>query len=388
MSSKLDKLISDIKEKKIDTSNVKDVKRLIQSLMDLNSMIGHKRIKDSIAEQTRFLIGMLGKPECQQDFMLNTVIYGPPGIGKTTIGIHLSRIWSSLGYLKGPKLQIPIPSITQALGNTGVGDLEKLEFISYFILGTYIVGSLIYLSGKKVYEKYGLRYVVIYTAIVVALLLAISYYTYQHFTKDNVSKLVVQQTQQDSIKIVSRADFVSEYLGQTAIKTNNLLRENIGKVLFIDEAYSLYEGREDPYGIEALTALNKFLSEHPREIIIIFAGYEETMKKTIFKVQQGLSRRCMWVFNCEPYTASELFLIFKQQIERSGWKIKQEDEIKRLFQKNYSLFKNYGGDTERLCNFAKIKHFDSNKRNYIIDAEDVEKGIKRLETNDTRSDVK
>jgi replication-associated recombination protein RarA len=344
-------------------------------------MIGHKKIKDSIAEQTRFLIGMLGKPE-QQDFMLNTVIYGPPGIGKTTIGIHLSRIWNSLGYLRNPKIQISIPSITQVLsgGNSG-NDIERVEILTYFLLGSYIVGSIIYLSGKKVFEKYGFKYLFVFSVVVLALIFMLSMYFY-NYLKTPETKVTTQQLKNsDPIKIVSRADFVSEYLGQTAIKTNNLLKENIGKVLFIDEAYSLYEGREDPYGIEALTTLNKFLSEHPKEIIVIFAGYEEAMKKTIFKVQQGLSRRCMWVFTCEPYTYEELFLIFKQQIEKSGWKIKDEESIKQLFKENYQIFKNYGGDTERLCNFAKIKHFDSNKKGYILDLDDIKKGIIKLSKN-------
>jgi DNA polymerase III delta prime subunit len=382
-SNKLEKLISDLKSRKIDVSKVKNPEKLLQSLKDLNSMIGHKKIKDSIAEQTRFLIGMLGKPE-QQDFMLNTVIYGPPGIGKTTIGIHLSRIWNSLGYLKNPKAQISIPSITQMLsGGNPSNDIERVEILTYFLLGSYIVGSIVYLSGKKVFEKYGFKYLFVFSVIVLALVLALSLYVY-NYMKTSETKVVTQQiVSPDPIRIVSRADFVSEYLGQTAIKTNNLLKESIGKVLFIDEAYSLYEGREDPYGAEALTALNKFLSEHPKEIIVIFAGYEEAMKRTIFKIQQGLSRRCMWVFNCEPYTSEELFLIFKQQIERSGWKIKDEESVKKLFEENYQIFKNYGGDTERLCNFSKIKHFDNNKKGYVLDFEDIQKGIMKLSDNHT-----
>jgi replication-associated recombination protein RarA len=375
--SKLEALIKDVRYERIDLSKVKDKDRLLKSLQDLNSMIGHRKIKDAIAEQTRYLIGMLDKPEVQQDFMLNTVIYGPPGIGKTTIGIHLSRIWSSLGYIKSHK-PLSIPSITQVFAGN---DVEKLEILTYFLIGSYVIGGIVYIAGRKIFEKYGAKYLAVYCIITLALFLAISYYVYKNLSPELKDKIPIAQSNPDPIRIVSRVDFVSEYLGQTAIKTTNLLKESIGKVLFIDEAYSLYEGHNDPYGVEALTTLNRFLSEHPREIIVIFAGYEEEMKRTIFKAQQGLSRRCMWVFKCDPYTSEELYHIFKHQVEKSGWKIKNETLVKDLFEKEYEVFKNFGGDTERLCNFAKIKHFDLKKKSYTLDFEDVEKGIERLKAN-------
>src|SRR5205807_9799226 len=72
-----------------------------------------------------------------------------------------------------------------------------------------------------------------------------------------------------NISIVSRADFVGEYQGFTATKTYNLLKNNLqqGKVTFIDEAYSLIHGDNDGFGMEALTTLNRFMSDHPEAIV-------------------------------------------------------------------------------------------------------------------------
>lgn len=373
--SKLTELIEDIEEGKIETRNIKDVKGLLSSLNELNNMIGHKKIKDSISKQVRYLIQMLNDPYRQQEVMLNTVLYGPPGIGKTTIGIYLSKIWNCLGYLKQPNI---ISTINKLIPTSSIE--ERVEMITYVLIGFYTLSSVLIIIGKKIFNKFGVKAVIVYTITIVAVALIILFSLYRYLF-DN--KIVLKIKDHDVFRIVSRSEFVSEYLGQTAIKTLNLLKENMGKVLFIDEAYSLYEGKDDPYGMEALTTLNKFLSEHPRDIIVIFAGYKDMMKNTIFKVQQGLERRCMWVFDCEPYTPDELFEIFKKQLTGSGWKIKESDKdaILKLFRENYEYFSSFGGDTEKLCNFAKIEHCDKKKENFLIDESDVKRGLIRLKNN-------
>lgn len=93
------------------------------------------------------------------------------------------------------------------------------------------------------------------------------------------------------IKVVTRADFVDRYVGWTSPKTIKLLEENLGKVLFVDEAYSLINGPHDEFGMEALTALNLFLSQRPREIIVVFAGYKDLLQTGVYSVQPGLKRR-------------------------------------------------------------------------------------------------
>ena len=132
--------------------------------------------------------------------------------------------------------------------------------------------------------------------------------------------------------------------------------ENIGKVLFVDEAYSLVEALDDKFGVEAATTLNLFMSQHPNEIIVIFAGYKNLLEKGIFTAQPGLKRRFMYHFQCDGYTPEQLFKIFKSQLAKKGWGVIDDAEVIKVFIKDKDAFPFSGGDTERLTHYAKVEH--------------------------------
>jgi DNA polymerase III delta prime subunit len=163
---------------------------------------------------------------------------------------------------------------------------------------------------------------------------------------------------EDSIKITSRPDYVGMYVGHSGSQTKALLTETLkeGKVLFIDEAYSLILDEKDSFGNEALTEINRFMSENPG-LIIIFAGYKEKMEKTIFRAQPGLSRRICWHFNISKYTADMLVDIFKKQLAKEDWVYEGDDKIlNKFFDDNFDHFGAYGGDTQRMVFYCKLKY--------------------------------
>jgi DNA polymerase III delta prime subunit len=125
-------------------------------------------------------------------------------------------------------------------------------------------------------------------------------------------------------KIITRENLVAKYVGQTAPLTMATLTSCLGHVVLIDEAYLLYHNQNsgDSFGMEALTLINEFMSKHAGEIIIIFAGYKELMKETIFKAQPGLQRRCGWTFEIDAYSAKELAEIFRRQLKKDNWEVK------------------------------------------------------------------
>ena len=123
-------------------------------------------------------------------------------------------------------------------------------------------------------------------------------------------------------KKVTRADLIAGYLGQTAIKTTEVVKSAIGGVLFIDEAYALGNTeKKDSFAKECIDTLCESLSNHKHELMVIIAGYEEDLKKCFFSYNQGLDSRFIWRFKIDDYTPEELQLIFNKKVKECGWTI-------------------------------------------------------------------
>jgi len=158
--------------------------------------------------------------------------------------------------------------------------------------------------------------------------------------------------------ILHRSDLVGTYMGHTANKTRKLLTKLAGGVIFIDEAYSLISGEKDEYGKEALDQINAFLSEEKGQTVMILAGYEQDLNERIFESNAGLKRRFGWQFTIAPYTAEQLFQIFKIQLKKHGWTC--DLSTQQLFVEHFDSFKHAGGDTENIAFKAKLEYCRDN----------------------------
>ena len=269
-------------------SDLQIISRLLPSLTKLNNMIGLNKLKKQIVEWILYFAQYLDDEEGE---LMNIIIDGEPGTGKTTIANIISEI------------------------------LSKLQ-----ILPTNNV-----ISAK-------------------------------------------------------RSDFIGAYLGQTAIKTTELLEKARGGILFIDEAYSLGnpEGR-DSYSKEAIDTLNAFLLENKRDLVVILAGYKEAINKCFLAVNQGLERRFPWRMSIDTYSSENLQQIFIKQIGDSRWEFKDNDPEKvipkNFFNENKIYFKHNGGDTYNFFLKCKIAHgyrVFTKPRNIkkVLNTEDIENGFK------------
>lgn len=113
-----------------------------------------------------------------------------------------------------------------------------------------------------------------------------------------------------------RSKLVAGYAGQTSIKTNELIDSAIGGVLFIDEAYTLYQGENDIFGKEAIDTLLKRLEDDRGKFICIVAGYTKEMHQFI-ESNPGLKSRFNKTIHFEDYTPEELVQIFLNLAEKN-----------------------------------------------------------------------
>jgi SpoVK/Ycf46/Vps4 family AAA+-type ATPase len=183
---------------------------------------------------------------------------------------------------------------------------------------------------------------------------------------------------------VTRSDLIAGYLGQTAIKTRDVIKDCLGGVLFIDEAYSLGNiEKRDSFSKECIDTLCEALSDHKDNLMVIIAGYENELENCFFNYNQGLSSRFTWRYKTDEYSPKDLYHIFIKKINDIGWVIHEDSKSKinpDWFAKNKDYFKFYGRDIETFLAKTKIVHSrrvfcknDFEKKKITI--EDMEKGL-------------
>ena len=184
-----------------------------------------------------------------------------------------------------------------------------------------------------------------------------------------------------TFRIVKRSDLIGKYLGHTASKTQEVIDSCEGGVLFIDEAYSLgnAEGR-DSFSKECIDTINQNLTEKKKNLLVIIAGYKESLDSCFFSYNQGLARRFTFRYNIEKYSADELKDIFFKMVKNLGWEVKLDDIESKFFKENYESFKNMAGDIETLLFNCKIAHgkrgFCKPNEKKKITLQDIKEGFK------------
>ena len=119
---------------------------------------------------------------------------------------------------------------------------------------------------------------------------------------------------------VSRNDLVGKYMGHTAPQTMQVINSAMGGILFIDEAYSLYRGTNDSFGLEAIDTLVKAMEDNRDDLIVILAGYTKEMK-TFLESNSGLASRFPNQIEFPDYTAEELYAITEIQAKSKGYRL-------------------------------------------------------------------
>ncbi|HZG13925.1 MAG TPA: AAA family ATPase [Candidatus Bathyarchaeia archaeon] len=119
---------------------------------------------------------------------------------------------------------------------------------------------------------------------------------------------------------VSRADLVAGYVGQTAIQTKRMIRDALGGVLFIDEAYSLLSSSENDFGQEAINTLVDEMTRHQENLVVILAGYPAEMQHLIAS-NPGLASRFKKLFLFPDYSTEELLAILELSLRHAQYQL-------------------------------------------------------------------
>lgn len=123
-----------------------------------------------------------------------------------------------------------------------------------------------------------------------------------------------------------RVDLISDHVGGTAIKTQELFQKAVNGVLFIDEAYSLVEdGRS--YSDEAVATIIQEMENHRDDVVVIFAGYEDQMK-VFMDSNPGLRSRVSWKIKFEDYSCDELVEIAHHIAKEKGFMVDRTAEFR------------------------------------------------------------
>ncbi|MBY0147983.1 AAA family ATPase [Neobacillus niacini] len=187
--------------------------------------------------------------------------------------------------------------------------------------------------------------------------------------------------------VASRADFVAGYVGQTAGKTKKKIREALGGVLFIDEAYSLLSQTAGDFGKEVVDTLVDEMTKHNENLVVVLAGYPNEMDQ-LLESNPGLRSRFKKFFLFPDYSPEELLAIIEAYVEGYQYNL-SEDARARLrqsiesntFQGNGRFATNLADEmiqAQAMRLMGDTKEEDLLDKALHIEGEDVEKALKKM----------
>ncbi len=160
-----------------------------------------------------------------------------------------------------------------------------------------------------------------------------------------------------------RTGMVAGYVGQTALKVEEVIKASLNGVLFIDEAYALAKNNKNDFGNEAIEVLLKKMEDHRDQLVIIVAGYPDEMKSFI-QSNPGLQSRFNRYFTFDHYKPKELLAIFNLFCKENDFILQKdaEEKLEFIFEKLYERRHENSGNARTARNlFEKIIEYQANR---------------------------
>lgn len=174
-----------------------------------------------------------------------------------------------------------------------------------------------------------------------------------------------------------REGLIAGYVGQTAIKTDKVVDESIGGVLFVDEAYSLNQNAmQSDYGAEAVNTILKRMEDNRDDLAVVVAGYTEPMQLFI-ESNPGLRSRFNRYFHFEHFKPQQLYAIFEASCKKLDFVLTEDaiDKLKETFELLYEKRDDGFGNARVVRNlFEKCVQ---NQANRVIQVKSITKDVLR-----------
>lgn len=184
---------------------------------------------------------------------------------------------------------------------------------------------------------------------------------------------------------VDRSSLVAGYVGQTALKTSEIIQKALGGILFIDEAYSLTNKGENDFGDEAIETILKAMEDNRDNLVVIVAGYQDLMNDFI-NSNPGLKSRFNKYLNFEDYDAIQLYHIFITFCKKDGYDISDSaiEVLKNYFSNLYEhRDQNFANARDVRNSFEKILSIQANRLSQLTNP--LVKDLKTIQLEDVNS---
>ena len=183
--------------------------------------------------------------------------------------------------------------------------------------------------------------------------------------------------------VVVKSDLVGVYIGSTEEIVRKKIQEAMGGILFVDEAYSLYNTEsEKDHGHIAINEIMYAMERYRDKLVVILAGYTDEMENMLKNANPGLVSRIPWKFYFEDYSASEMWDIFKLKVSKGGYKFDNEDSAKELATKYFDELKQ---KLDNVDEYGSKKYYFGNGRGVRTFYQYMKVGL-AVRCNDTDAD--
>lgn len=350
---------------------------LLGALKELrDDLIGQPNFKNEILRIIKAFVASKQRGIYDEKDLKHCLLYGGPGIGKTMACRILCKVFVGLGFIGAKKGQTKFASFNKLQDE--LLRRQKIKIRAYESKNKRVMQRINATDKAVIHAKNCLKLLVaaphpsthqlINEITKIIEIIESTNVELEELISDKTTALGGMEVEADKTMAKTKGDpdlpftelntndVVSRYVGDTAHLCTKTMEQCRGGVAYFDEAYNICNdsrGFTDSYGRTALTIINRYMSDYPDELIVVFSGYKADIERNLFRVQEGLASRFTYKFQMEKYTGDELTQIYIIALAKNKWRIENTPQLRKIITDNIRLFKYQGRDMYSLSTYTK-----------------------------------